>query len=58
MKAQDCSDTVALTGLARIGVNTNANGKPNSFGVRFTDVYTNRNGRRQTVAWQFTKLRE
>jgi ketosteroid isomerase-like protein len=54
VKAQDCGDAVVLTGVARIGVNVN--GKPNAFTVRFTDVYANRNGAWQMVAWQSTKL--
>ena len=56
VKAQDCGDTVVLTGIARISVMSN--GKPNSFGVRFTDVYTNRGGHWQMVVWQSTKLPE
>ena len=52
--AQDCGNAVVLTGVARISVVSN--GKPNSFGVRFTDVYANRNGRWQMVVWQSTKL--
>ena len=31
-------------------------GKPNSFRVRFTDVYTNRGGTWQMVTWQSTRL--
>ena len=54
--AQDLGDSVVLTGVARIGVNSG--GKPNSFGVRFTDVYANRGGRWQMVTWQSTKLPE
>ena len=56
VKAQDCGDAVVLTGVARISVVFN--GKPNSFGVRFTDVYANKNGRWQMVVWQSTKLPE
>ena len=37
VKAQDLGNAVVLTGSARIHVMSN--GKPNSFGVRFTDVY-------------------
>ena len=37
--AQDLGDAVVLTGAAQITVV--ANGNPNSFGVRFTDVYHN-----------------
>ncbi len=54
VKAQDCGNAVVLTGVARISVVSN--GKPNSFGVRFTDVYANRGGRWQMVVWQSTKL--
>ena len=51
--AQDLGDTVVLTGECRIGVMSN--GKPNSFGVRFTDVYANKGGKWQMVAWQSTR---
>lgn len=54
VKAQDLGDAVVLTGLARISVMSNGN--PNSFGVRFTDVYVNRGGQWQMVAWQSTRL--
>ncbi len=54
VKAQDLGDTVVLTGIARI--NVALNGKPNAFGVRFTDVYARRNGSWQMVTWQSTKL--
>lgn len=54
VKAQDCGDAVVLTGVARISVVSN--GKPNSFGVRFTDVYANKGGKWQMVTWQSTKL--
>ena len=47
---------VVLTGIARISVLSN--GKPNSFGVRFTDVYANDGGKWQMVSWQSTKLPE
>jgi ketosteroid isomerase-like protein len=56
VKAQDLGDTVVLTGSARIHVLSN--GKPNSFGVRFTDVYANKGGQWQMVAWQSTRLPE
>lgn len=51
--AQDLGDVVVLTGAAQISVE--ANGTPNSFGVRFTDVYQNQNGTWRMVAWQSTK---
>jgi ketosteroid isomerase-like protein len=56
VKAQDLGNTVVLTGAARIHVMSN--GKPNSFGVRFTDVYVNNGGQWQMVAWQSTRLPE
>ena len=56
VKAQDFGDTVVLTGAARIQVT--ANGKPLNFGVRFTDVYVNKNGQWQMVAWQSTRVPE
>ena len=40
--AQDLGDAVVLTGVAAISVNSG--GKPNSFRVRFTDVYANKGG--------------
>ena len=54
VKAQDLGDTVVLTGVAQIKVT--ANGAPNAFGVRFTDVYARRGGRWQMVTWQSTRL--
>jgi ketosteroid isomerase-like protein len=54
VRAQDLGDTVVLTGSCRISVN--AGGRPNSFGVRFTDVYAKRGGRWQMVTWQSTRL--
>ncbi len=56
VKAQDLGNTVVLTGSCRISVN--AGGRPNSFGVRFTDVYANKGGRWQMVTWQSTRLPE
>jgi ketosteroid isomerase-like protein len=52
--AQDLGDAVVLTGSCRISVMSG--GRPNSFGVRFTDVYANRGGRWQMVTWQSTRL--
>lgn len=43
VKAQDLGDTVVLTGVAQIKVVSG--GKPLDFGVRFTDIYTRRDGR-------------
>jgi ketosteroid isomerase-like protein len=52
--AQDLGDAVVLTGVATISVNSG--GVPNSFRVRFVDVYANRGGQWQMVTWQSTKL--
>jgi hypothetical protein len=52
--AQDLGDAVVLTGVAAISVNSG--GKPNSFRVRFVDVYANRGGQWQMVTWQSTRL--
>lgn len=54
--AQDLGSAVVLTGVARITVSSQ--GKPNSFGVRFIDVYANRGGTWQMVTWQSTRLPE
>lgn len=54
VKAQDLGNAVVLTGVAAISVNSN--GKPNSFRVRFIDVYENQNGTWRMVTWQSTKL--
>jgi ketosteroid isomerase-like protein len=56
VKAQDLGDAVVLTGRAQIGVM--AQGRANSFAVRFTDVWSNQSGRWQMVAWQSTRLPE
>jgi ketosteroid isomerase-like protein len=56
VKAQDLGDTVVLTGACRISVLSQ--GRPNSFTVRFTDVYANKGGNWQMVAWQSTRLPE
>lgn len=53
VEAQDLGDTVVLTGSCRISVN--AQGRPNSFGVRFTDVWANQGGQWRMVAWQSTR---
>ena len=52
--AQDLGDAVVLTGIAAISVKSG--GVPNSFRVRFVDVYANRGGQWQMVTWQSTKL--
>jgi ketosteroid isomerase-like protein len=56
VKAQDLGNAVVLTGVAAISVNSG--GKPNSFRVRFTDVYENQNGTWRMITWQSTKLPE
>jgi ketosteroid isomerase-like protein len=56
VKAQDLGDAVVLTGACRISVM--AQGRPNSFSVRFTDVYANKGGQWQMVTWQSTRLPE
>jgi ketosteroid isomerase-like protein len=52
--AQDLGDTVVLTGVCAISVLSG--GKPNSFRVRFIDVYAKRASGWQMVTWQSTKL--
>jgi hypothetical protein len=54
VKAQDCGDTVVLTGVARISVKSGSNAM--NFGVRFTDVWVNKGGNWQMVTWQSTRL--
>jgi ketosteroid isomerase-like protein len=54
--AQDLGDAVVLTGLAKVGVMSN--GKPNSFGIRFVNVYANRGGTWKMVTWQSTRTPE
>jgi uncharacterized protein DUF4440 len=56
VEAQDYGDTVVLTGVARISVNSGGNAM--NFGVRFTDIWVNKGGNWQMVAWQSTKLPE
>ena len=53
VKAQDLGDTVVLTGSCKISVISQ--GRPNSFGVRFTDVWANKGGQWQMVTWQSTR---
>ena len=52
--AQDLGDAVVLTGVAAISVI--AGGTPNSFRVRFTDVYAKQDGEWRMMTWQSTKL--
>jgi len=56
VKAADFGNVVVLTGSARIHVMSQ--GKPNAFSVRFTDVYAEKNGQWQMVAWQSTRIPE
>ena len=56
VKAQDLGNAVVLTGVAAISVNSQ--GKPNSFKVRFTDVWENQNGTWRMITWQSTKIPE
>ena len=56
VKAQDLGGAVVLTGSCRISVMSQ--GRPNSFSVRFTDVYANKGGQWQMVTWQSTRLPE
>jgi ketosteroid isomerase-like protein len=53
VKAHDLGDSVVLTGSCKIGVMSQ--GRPNSFGVRFTDIWAKRAGKWQMVAWQSTR---
>ena len=54
VEAFDLGDSVVLTGRADITVE--AHGNPNSFSVRFTDVWQNQDRTWRMVAWQSTKL--
>ncbi len=56
VKAADFGNVVVLTGTVRIHVTSH--GKPNAFSVRFTDVYADKNGQWQMVAWQSTRIPE
>ena len=53
VEALDLGDSVVLTGRSDITVE--AHGNPNSFSVRFTDVWQNQDGTWRMVAWQSTK---
>jgi ketosteroid isomerase-like protein len=52
--AQDLGDSVVLTGVCAISVMSG--GKPNSFKVRFIDVYAKRATGWHMVTWQSTRL--
>jgi len=54
VKAADFGNVVVLTGSARIHVTSQ--GRPNAFSVRFTDVYAEKNGQWQMVAWQSSRI--
>jgi len=54
--AKDLGSAVVLTGVARVSVTSN--GRPNSFGMRFVNVYANRGGEWKMVVWQSTRLPE
>jgi hypothetical protein len=54
--AQDLGDSVVLTGACAISVISG--GKPNSFKVRFIDVYAKRGSGWQMVTWQSTRLND
>jgi len=56
VKAQDFGDTVVLTGSCKISVMSQ--GRANSFGVRFTDVWAHKSGNWQMVTWQSTRTPE
>jgi ketosteroid isomerase-like protein len=56
VKTQDLGNAVVLTGSACIAVLSS--GHPVSFSVRFTDVYANKDGQWQIVAWQSTRIPE
>ena len=49
-----CEPHLVLTGKAAISVMSG--GKPNSFNVRFTDVWQNQGGTWRMVTWQSTRL--
>jgi ketosteroid isomerase-like protein len=53
VKAQEFDGAVVLTGSCRISVTSQ--GRPNSFGVRFTDVWASKGGQWQMVTWQSTR---
>jgi len=54
VKAADFGNVVVLTGSAQIRVASQ--GRPNVLNVRFTDVYAEKNGHWQMVAWQSTRI--
>ncbi len=56
VKVRDYGDTAVATGTAQVTVVSGGNEL--KFGLRFTDVYVNRDGRWLFVAWQSTRLPE
>ncbi|MBC7923229.1 MAG: nuclear transport factor 2 family protein [Ferruginibacter sp.] len=56
VQVRDYGGTAVVTGLAR--VNVFSGGQDQNLRLRFTDVYVNRNGRWQMVAWQSTRQPE
>jgi hypothetical protein len=52
--AQEFGDVVVLTGTCQIGIVSN--GTPSAFGIRFTDVYADRDGKWQMLTWQSCRL--
>ena len=53
VEGREVAGAVVLVGTAAIAIS--ASGKPVEFGVRFTNVYEQRDGRWQMVVWQSTK---
>ena len=49
-------DTAVVTGNGDVRVTSN--GRRNRFSIRYTDVYAQRDGRWQMVAWQATRMPE
>ena len=47
-------DTAVVTGNGDVRVTSN--GRQNRFSIRYTDVYAQRDGRWQMVAWQATRM--
>ena len=55
LEAIDCGDTVVVRGTARIRL-LRESVEPLDYLVLFLDVWTRRDGRWQTVAWQATRI--
>jgi len=56
VKVRVYRDAAIVTGRARL--KTVSKGQESNFQVRFTDIYANKGGRWQMVAWQSTRLPE